>query len=103
MQPLKIGVVTLGAPSTEEDDFYLMFQNKQGNYSKQELRKPAKPQHRGGIWQFEPKKHAASGRKNLSPDGFQPPPLMAGIAGWFSQLLLRLLPCALLAYVSSSL
>ena len=34
----RVWIVTLGAPSTEEDDFYLMFQNKQGNYSKQDIK-----------------------------------------------------------------
>jgi hypothetical protein len=33
-----VWIVALGAPSTEEDDFYLMFQKKQGNYSRQDIK-----------------------------------------------------------------
>lgn len=33
-----VWVVVLGAPSTEEDDFYLMFQKKQEKYSKQDIK-----------------------------------------------------------------
>jgi hypothetical protein len=33
-----VWIVVLGAPSAEEDDLYLMFQKKHGNYSRQDIK-----------------------------------------------------------------